>query len=176
MLSLTSVSKNFLMSQKHASVHPLIYEYQAREDEEKLLEGSLVKTIAMGWTEDNIETEASTRMLKVDQIIQHFWDGNPTAIVFNEDGTVKQNASLPAPLACDEPRKFLVYVSYRVHRDLFSQVALKLLSNSGVTLTTVSCRCLGLWVVSTSATMDRWTASGGKRLWSGSPTTPHAAS
>ncbi|CEL53741.1 putative ATP-dependent helicase C17A2,12 OS=Schizosaccharomyces pombe (strain 972 / ATCC 24843) GN=SPAC17A2.12 PE=3 SV=1 [Rhizoctonia solani AG-1 IB] len=113
---------NFLMSQKHASVHPLIYEYQAREDEEKLLEGSLVKTIAMGWTEDNIETEASTRMLKVDQIIQHFWDGNPTAIVFNEDGTVKQNASLPAPLACDEPRKFLVYVSYRVHRDLFSQM------------------------------------------------------
>ncbi|CEL53169.1 putative ATP-dependent helicase C17A2,12 OS=Schizosaccharomyces pombe (strain 972 / ATCC 24843) GN=SPAC17A2.12 PE=3 SV=1 [Rhizoctonia solani AG-1 IB] len=100
---------NFLMSQKHALVHPLIYEYQTREDEEKLPEGSLVKTIAMGWTKGNIETEASTRMLKVDQIIQHFWDGNPAAVVFNEDGTIKRNTSLPAPLACDEPRKFLMF-------------------------------------------------------------------
>ncbi|KAG8760733.1 hypothetical protein FRC11_015050 [Ceratobasidium sp. 423] len=126
---------NFLMSQKDAAVHVLIYRLKKLEEEKrKQLKGGaalvqaektqvsklLVKTITAKWDESNINDHASTRMLKVDDIIEHYWVGNPPPIVFNEDGTRDLATVVQNPWPCDKPRKFLIYVAYHTHRDLMA--------------------------------------------------------
>ncbi|KAG8734427.1 hypothetical protein FRC11_014273 [Ceratobasidium sp. 423] len=124
------VGQNFLMSQKDAAVHVLIYQMKKIEEEKRKAEGEtsvkkkrtvsndLVKSITSQWNASNIDTQASTRMLKVDEIIEHYWVGNPSPIAFNEDGTRDLTAAVREPWPCDDPRKFLVYVAYHIHRDV----------------------------------------------------------
>jgi hypothetical protein len=94
------------------------------EKEKNLKPGTLTDRIADEWNEQNLEREASSRLLKVDELIGHFWAGNPPPPVYREDGTrdleAEAGAENPEPL--QHPRKFLVYVEYLLDRRLLKKV------------------------------------------------------
>ncbi|KAG8731541.1 hypothetical protein FRC11_003829, partial [Ceratobasidium sp. 423] len=74
------------------------------------------------WNESNIHEKASTQMLKVDQIIEHYWTGNLKPLLFKEDGTTIPSVPGHDPLPCDDLLKFLIYVGFINHRNLFSMM------------------------------------------------------
>ena len=95
-----------------------------QEKERKLKAGTLTDHIPDHWNKENLEQEASSRLLKVDEVIEHFWEGNPKPPVYFEDGTrdLQAEALLPTPKPLQHPRKFLVYVEYDLHRLLLKAV------------------------------------------------------
>ncbi|KAG8734345.1 hypothetical protein FRC11_005332 [Ceratobasidium sp. 423] len=107
---------------RSACVHVDLVPVRQLERAQDKKEGSLFHTITDGWNESNIHEKASTRMLKVDQIIEHYWTGNPKPLVFKEDGTTITSAPGPDPLPCDDLRKFLIYVGFIDHRNLFGMM------------------------------------------------------
>ncbi|KAB5587581.1 SNF2-related protein [Ceratobasidium theobromae] len=115
---------NFLLDQKHAGLHPDILPLRNQEKAEGLEPGSLLDHMADDWNEANILEKASTRLLKTDEIIGHFWSGNPNPPVYHEDGTrdLEAEALVQDPEPLDHPRKFLVYVQYKLHRMLLKQL------------------------------------------------------
>ncbi|KAB5587777.1 SNF2-related protein [Ceratobasidium theobromae] len=115
---------NFLLDQKHAGLHPDILPFREQEKSQDLKEGALTDKIADDWNEENILLKASTRLLKTDEVIAHFWNGNPKPPIFREDGErdLEAEAQLEDPLPLECPRKFLVYVQYRVHRILLKKL------------------------------------------------------
>ncbi|KDN36761.1 hypothetical protein RSAG8_10625, partial [Rhizoctonia solani AG-8 WAC10335] len=114
--------RNFLLDQKHASMHDAILAVRELEREQGLKEGELFYTIIADWNASNIDEKASSRMLKVDEILEWFWAGNPKALVFHEDGSKNLDAVVKDPVPCDQPRKFLIYVSLVYHRNLFGKM------------------------------------------------------
>lgn len=116
--------QNFLLSQKHACFHPKIMPLREEEKLQDMKTGTLTNHIADDWNEGNLEREASSRLLKTDEVIGHFWEGNPKPPVYLEDGTrnLTAEAGLPEPPPLERPRKFLVYVEYHLHRDLLKKV------------------------------------------------------
>jgi hypothetical protein len=123
---LSLVGQNFLLSLKDAGVETEIVECKKREKEENLKENSLTDKIADDWTEDNILTKASTKLLTLDRLLGHYWSGNPKPPVYRQDGTrdLDEEALLENPLPSDRPRKFLIYVEYRSHRMLVIKVSI----------------------------------------------------
>ncbi|KDN38064.1 hypothetical protein RSAG8_09749, partial [Rhizoctonia solani AG-8 WAC10335] len=114
--------RNFLLDQKHCSMHPDILDVREREREQGLKEGDLLHTIVADWDESNIDQKASSRMGTVELIVNHYWSGNPKILVFNEDGSKNVNAKVDDPSPSQEPRKFLIYVSLSYHRKLFAKM------------------------------------------------------
>lgn len=94
------------------------------EKEKNLKAGTLTDHIADDRNKENLEQEASSRLLKVDEVIAHFWEGNLKRPIFQEDGErdIAAEALLPDPEPLQRPRKFLVYVEYHLHRRLLKKV------------------------------------------------------
>lgn len=95
------------------------------EKRENLKENSLTDKIADDWTLDNLHMKASTKLLSVDGLLEHYWSGNPKPPVYLQDGTrdLVAEGQLDDPVPSDRPRKFLIYVEYRSHRMLLTKVS-----------------------------------------------------
>ncbi|KAG8711489.1 hypothetical protein FRC08_015832 [Ceratobasidium sp. 394] len=115
---------NFLLTQKDAHMHHEIPRLKEAEKEPGVPPGSLTEKIGDDWNEQNLAEKASTRLLKTDELIEHFWEGNPKPPVYREDGTrdLEAEARQEDPPPLDRPRKFLVYVQYKLHRVLLKKV------------------------------------------------------
>ncbi|EUC53977.1 SNF2 family amino-terminal protein, partial [Rhizoctonia solani AG-3 Rhs1AP] len=99
--------RNFLLDQKHCSMHADILRVRELERERGLKEGDLLHSIICDWDASNIDEKASSRMLTVDGIVNHYHN---------------REAILDDPLPSEEPRKFLLYVSLSYHRNLFGKM------------------------------------------------------
>ncbi|KAG8710920.1 hypothetical protein FRC09_020876 [Ceratobasidium sp. 395] len=115
---------NFLLGQKNVALHYLLEDLRLEEKKQKLKEGTLVNRLADDWDASNLRAKASTRLLKLDEVIDHYWEGNPKPPIYREDGTRDLVAEdlQDDPLPSEKLRKFLVYVAYRYHRDLIAAV------------------------------------------------------
>ncbi|KAG8740478.1 hypothetical protein FRC10_004274 [Ceratobasidium sp. 414] len=60
----------------------------------------------------------------MDEVIQHDWEGNLKPPVYHTNGTHNQEAeaALPDPPLLKRPRKFLIYVQYKLHQTLLNKV------------------------------------------------------
>ncbi|KAB5587522.1 SNF2-related protein [Ceratobasidium theobromae] len=73
---------NFLLDQNHAGLHPDILPLRNQENAKGLEPGSLLGHMADNWNEANILKKASTHLLKMDEVIEHFWSRNPNPPVY----------------------------------------------------------------------------------------------
>ncbi|KAG9098557.1 hypothetical protein FRC06_006228 [Ceratobasidium sp. 370] len=117
---------NFLLTQKDAHMHHEIPRLKEEEKRADLREGALTERIGDDWDANNLAERASSRMLKTDEVVGHFWEGNPKPPVYREDGTrdLEAEARQEDPPPLEHPRKFLIYVQYRLHRILLKKVFL----------------------------------------------------
>ncbi|KAG9102129.1 hypothetical protein FS749_015712 [Ceratobasidium sp. UAMH 11750] len=111
---------NFLFDQKNAAMDHRIAKIMQQEIDENLKKYKLADKMADDWNASNIHEKASTRVQKVGEIVDHFWSGNPKVPVYRPDGTRDHAAEekMDDPAPSDRPRKFLIYVAYRLHRIL----------------------------------------------------------
>jgi hypothetical protein len=118
------VCQKFLLDQKHAGLHARILPLREQEQDQGLKDGSLTERLADEWNEENLAKKSSTRLLKTDEVIEHFWTGNPKPPIYREDGTrdLEAEARQDEPPLLEHPRKFLIYVQYRLHRILLKRV------------------------------------------------------
>ncbi|KAF8597007.1 hypothetical protein BDV93DRAFT_513682 [Ceratobasidium sp. AG-I] len=80
------------------------------------------------WTPENFEQEASSRILKVCDIVAHHDDIEAKPMFFNRDGTrdLDKEAASQCPPALRD-RKILIFIVYDLHREIMKQAsALKL--------------------------------------------------
>ncbi|KAG8739125.1 hypothetical protein FRC10_006123 [Ceratobasidium sp. 414] len=115
--------QNFLFDQKNAGMDSRIPELRQQEIDRGLAKDTLTNKMTDDWNATNIHEKASTRVQKVGEIIDHFWDGNPKAPLYRSDGTRDQAAEEESdnPTPSERPRKFLIYVAYRLHRTLIKK-------------------------------------------------------
>ncbi|KAB5587967.1 SNF2-related protein [Ceratobasidium theobromae] len=64
---------NFLLDQKHATLHHSILPLREQEKTEGLKEGRLLNKLADDWNESNLKEKASTCLLKLDELVEHYW-------------------------------------------------------------------------------------------------------
>ncbi|KAG9082056.1 hypothetical protein FRC06_005262 [Ceratobasidium sp. 370] len=115
---------NFLLDQKDGGLHPEVSRLKQEEKVGGLKEGTLTNHIAKDWDRDNVMEKSSSRLMMTDKVIKHFWEGNPKTLIYHEDGTrdLEAEAALPDPPLLERPRKFLIYVHYKLHRTLLKKV------------------------------------------------------
>ncbi|KAG9126000.1 hypothetical protein FRC07_005272 [Ceratobasidium sp. 392] len=116
---------NFLLDQKYVDLHPGILPLRREEVKRGLKQGQLVQTLYQDWTAENLLQVASTRLLTLDRIFEHYWaPGNPKPPVFREDGTrdLEAEEKQEDPVPSDKLRKFLVYVEFSFHRNLVTKM------------------------------------------------------
>ncbi|KAG9098672.1 hypothetical protein FRC06_006082 [Ceratobasidium sp. 370] len=114
---------NFLFDQKNAGMDCRIRQLRQEEIDQGLKKDSLTDKMADDWNANNIQEQASTRVQKVGELIEHYWHGNPKPPVYQADGTrdLAAEEQSEAPIPSERPRKFLIYVAYRLHRILIKK-------------------------------------------------------
>ncbi|QRW14226.1 SNF2 family amino-terminal protein [Ceratobasidium sp. AG-Ba] len=115
---------NFLLNQKDACFHWEIVTAKEEERAKEMKKESLCLRLADTWNADNIRERMSTRMNKVSKVVDIYWEGNPKPPIYRDDGTRNWAAEKlqPDPPQLTKPRKFMIYVEYKVHRHLLKKV------------------------------------------------------
>ncbi|KAG8736071.1 hypothetical protein FRC10_009727 [Ceratobasidium sp. 414] len=108
---------NFLLNLKDAGLHPDVSRLKWEEKEGDLKQGDLMSHIANDWDQHNMVEKSSSQLLKTDDVIQHYWEGDLKPLVYRTGGTHDQEAEvvLPNPPPLEQPCKFLIYVQYKLH-------------------------------------------------------------
>jgi hypothetical protein len=112
-----------LLGLKHVRMHYKIPELREQEKKEGLKEGELIEKMARSWNIHNLKEMASTQLLMVNALVRYYWTGNPKPPMYKEDGSRDHEVVVTDPLPSDCPRKFLIYVAYRYHRNLLGRVS-----------------------------------------------------
>ncbi|QRW12372.1 Helicase conserved C-terminal domain [Ceratobasidium sp. AG-Ba] len=115
---------NFLLNQKDACFHWEIVTAKEEERAKEMKKESLCLRLADTWNADNIRERMLTRMNKVSEVVDIYWEGNPKPPIYRDDGTRNWAAEKlqPDPPQLTKPRKFMIYVEYKVHRHLLKKV------------------------------------------------------
>ena len=118
------VLQNFLLDQKDGGLHPEVSRLKREEKAGGLKVGTLTSRIADNWDRDNVVEMSSSRLMMTDEVVEHYWEGNPKTPIYCEDRTrdLAAEAALPDPPPLERPRKFLIYVQYKLHRTLLKKV------------------------------------------------------
>ncbi|EUC59169.1 SNF2 family amino-terminal protein, partial [Rhizoctonia solani AG-3 Rhs1AP] len=115
---------DFFMLQKHALMHWELVGLLAREKKLHNGAGTLTSRMTDDWTAENIYSKLSTRMLTLDKVLTYYWPGGKRPAFYKVDGSrdPKAEAQLTGFEPSPNPPKFVIFLIYKLHRDLVKKL------------------------------------------------------
>lgn len=88
------------------------------------------------WTRDNINEQASSKILQVCSLVDHYDDPSAQPLFFHRDGSrdYKREAKNKYPPA-KRPRKIVIFIMYEIQRIIMKKVSMATLVGSLCVLT-----------------------------------------
>jgi SNF2 family DNA or RNA helicase len=87
------------------------------------------------WTKENLPQEASSKVLKTLELIEHYDNTDAQPLFVKRDGSKDPEAQLAvASTPAQKPRKILIFIMYETHRQIMKKVRIHIITCSFVRL------------------------------------------